>query len=146
MTERENQLLDIAEKIIWLNQDLKPALTGSLMLALRGIEKPREANDIDIICEYLCETDGGLPLMPQGFKIINMNGRKSQVDAIAFENKELGIKVDFMQSNEEIETTEFGIPCGQVKYMIEAKRSYTKNDLSEESRAKHLNDLTFLCP
>ena len=34
MTERENQLLDIAEKIIWLNQDLKPALTGSFRLVL----------------------------------------------------------------------------------------------------------------
>ena len=49
MTEKEIELLEIAKNAIYLNSHINAALTGSLMLSLRGIEKRREASDIDIL-------------------------------------------------------------------------------------------------
>lgn len=55
LTEKELKLLSVAERLIaskkakgWM------ALTGSLALAIQGIKKPREADDIDI-CDYGCD-------------------------------------------------------------------------------------------
>jgi len=141
MTAKENTLLEIAKQVIDMNYQLGAALTGSLMLCVRGIVKQREASDIDIICSYLCEKDEGFPIVPKGFKQIDMDGRKSQVDAIAFENSE-GIKIDFLYSDEKIDDVD-GLPCAQITNMMAAKLQYSIHDLSEESRLKHKQDVEF---
>lgn len=141
LTEKENQLLEVAIQVIDLNRNIWAALTGSLMLAVRGIEKNREANDIDIICGCLCEIDEGLPIVPEGFKQTDMDGRKSQVDSISFENSE-GIKIDFLFSEEKTEDVE-GVQCGNVSDMMIAKNNYSLFDLSPESKLKHTQDLDF---
>lgn len=142
MNNKEKSLLTIAAEIIEMNAVLGAALTGSLMLRLRGFETIREPNDIDIICEYLCEFDEGFPCMPKGYKKIDMEGRKSQVDAIMFEN-ENGIKVDFMQSGEPIEDVS-GIDCGSVECLLKAKEKYILTDTSEYSVQKHTLDINFI--
>ena len=142
MTTNEERLLDIAKEVILLNEHLGAMLTGSLMLSVRGINKRREATDIDIICSYLCEGKDGYPLVPTGFRENKMSGAKSQVDAIKFQNGE-GVSIDFMVSEEcgvEID----GIMCGSVEFLISAKKKYIENDKNEESRKKHELDLTFL--
>jgi len=143
MTHREKALLEIAKEIITINSDLRPALTGSLMLALRGIKKRREASDIDIICENLCEEHEGYPIMPSIWKVGNINGSKSDVDAIQFEHRVSGIKVDFMYSDEKIELVD-EIPCGSIEAMINTKEHYSKHDASEESIKKHSEDIDFI--
>jgi len=97
MTNKEKQLLEIAKETIELNKGLNAKLTESLMITVMGLNKRREAADIDIICDYLCEDGDGLPSIPKGFKECGMDGSKSEVDAIQYVNDE-GIKIEFMQS------------------------------------------------
>ena len=137
-----NELLEIAKQIIEDNNDINAALTGSLLLYHLGIETRNTSNDIDIVCDHLAEKDSGYPFMfPNKWKEISMDGRKSQVDAISFECD--GIKVDFLQSDDK-KIVINGINCGSVIKLIERKIYYAKNDLSEESKQKHIDDLKFL--
>ena len=97
MTEKETQLLEIAKEIIELNKGINAKLTGSLMLAVMGLNKRREAVDIDIICDYLCEKEDGFPIVPKEFKECGIDGSRSEVSAIQFKNSD-GLKVEFMYS------------------------------------------------
>ena len=142
MTEKELKLLEIAKETIHLNEHLGAKLTGSLMLAISGLNKRRDASDIDIICDYLCERDDGFPIVPSEFKEIQMDGSKSEVGAIQFVNKD-GLKIEFMYS-EELSTEINGVQCGELKWLIDAKRRYSENDKDDESRKKHIDDLKYL--
>ncbi len=121
MTFRERRLMRITKKILKLNRDTEILLTGSLMLAVRGIPKRREAKDIDIIF-----TDGGkfaapnyIPIMPKGFTYVAATLDGSQTDCIKF--KKGNIHVDFLYSEEEEEgsfrggTLRFYSKYGQCK-------------------------------
>jgi len=143
ITENEKSLLERAKVILSMNSDIGAALTGSLMLAVRGIERRREAVDVDIICEYLCEKEEGFPSMPSEFKVSGIEGGRSEVDAIQFISKIDGLKIDFLYSDEECEVVD-GISLGSVKELIEAKGRYAKNDKCDESRGKHQFDLVVL--
>lgn len=143
ITENEKVLLERAKVILSMNSDIGSALTGSLMLAVRGIERRREAVDIDIICEYLCEKEEGFPSMPSEFKVSEMEGGGSEVDAIQFISKIDGLKVDFLYSDEECEVVDV-INLGSVKELIEAKQRYAENDKCDESRGRHQLDLVVL--
>ena len=142
MTKKELALLEIAKQTIELNKDCGAKLSGSLMLALRGLHIRREANDIDIICDFLSEKGAGLPSVPQGFKQSSMEGRKSSVEAIQYFNSD-GVKLEFMQSKEPKTVVE-GVPCGSLSMLLLAKRGYSKNDQSPESKTKHEKDLKYL--
>lgn len=143
ITENEKLLLEKAKVILSMNYDIGAALTGSLMLAVRGIERRREAVDIDIVCEYLCEKEEGFPSMPSEYKLSEMEGGKSEVEAIQFASKIDSAKIDFLYSDEEIECVD-GIMLGSVKELIEAKERYAENDKCDESRGKHQLDLVVL--
>jgi len=150
MNEREKKLLDIAISIIELNPDINPRITGSLLLALKGINKRREAQDVDFVCDDLCETESGYPIMPKGFKEVGMDGRRSCVEAIQFINED-GLKIEFMQNCETnddgdnvIIDSDYIVPCGKLYIMILRKQTYIVRDLSEESKKKHSDDLEFL--
>lgn len=142
MTNKEKILLEIAKKTLGLNSNIGAKLTGSLMLSVRGLKKRREASDIDIVCDYLCEHEDGMPIVPTGFKLVEMDGGRSEVDAIQFENKD-GIKIDFLCSDEMREEVG-GVACGELKCLIEAKRFYAANDKDIVSKAKHELDLAYL--
>jgi len=64
MTHEELELLEIAKEIIKSNSHLNAMLSGSLMLAYRGIDKRREATDIDILVSSVT----GALIIPNGFK------------------------------------------------------------------------------
>ena len=142
MTKRELQLFEIAKEVIEKNKDIGAKLTGSLMLAVMGLAKRREAADIDIICDYLCEKEEGLPNVPKGFYIVSMDGGRSEVEAIQFINDN-SIKVEFMTSEESAIMIN-DIKCGGVEWLIEAKQRYAKNDKNDQSREKHELDLEYL--
>lgn len=142
MTEREKLLLEIAKEALKLNADLGAKLTGSLMLAVRGINKRREASDIDIICEYLCEEGSGFPKVPKGFTYEDMDGLRSAVDSVVFKNSE-GVKLEFMCSEEYGECID-GVDCTYLRNLMGAKERYAKNDRQEESRTKHLLDVQYI--
>jgi len=142
MTENELKLLEIAKEAIELNKEIGAKLTGSLMLAVMGINKRREATDIDILCDYLCEKDDGVPIAPIGFKLDGIDGSKSDVEAIQFYNA-YDLKIEFMACEEKTLLIG-GVKCGELRCMIEAKQRYAKNDLNDISRQKHIDDLDYL--
>lgn len=143
ITENEKSLLERAKVILSMNSDIGAALTGSLMLAASGIERRIEAVDIDIICEYLCEKEAGFPSMPSEFKVSEIEGGRSEVEAIQFISKIDGLKIDFLYSDEECEVVD-RFNLGTVKELIEAKERYAKHDKCDESRGKHQLDLVVL--
>ena len=143
ITENEKTLLERAKVILSMNSDIGAALTGSLMLAVRGIERRREAVDVDIICEYIREKEEGFPSMPSEFKVSEIEGGRYEVDAIQFISKIDGLKMDFLYSDEECEVID-GVNLGSVKELIEAKERYAENDKCDESRGKHQLDLVVL--
>ena len=150
MTEREKQLLKIAIEIIELNSEINPRLTGSLLLAIKGINKRREAVDIDFVCYGLCEEEDFYPKMPDAFIETDMDGKSSQVDAIRFENKDC-LKVEFMQSYESHDDSDdvlidgdYTIPCGNLTHLIAKKMRYSRNDLNAETKKKHTEDVDYL--
>jgi hypothetical protein len=142
MTNKELELLEIAKNIIKLNEgNIKMGLTGSLMLALNGINKRREANDIDIVCDILCEKEPGYPILPAGFKRDFMSGEKSAVDVFRFIKDD--IKIDFLYSEEKIMEVK-GVNCGELKLLLNAKKSFSENDKGDESRMKHQLDIEYI--
>lgn len=142
MTAKEIELLEIAKTVLELNSDIGARLTGSLMLAVRGINKRREAQDIDIICEYLCEKDSGRPIVPSGFREVASNGFASEVNAMQFRNAD-DLKIEFMVSEEDSDEIN-GVLCGEVLMLLAAKQRYVLNDKNEESKSKHEQDLAYL--
>lgn len=147
MTTREKELLDIALKVLELNKGrgLDLRLTGSLMLAVRGIEKLREAKDIDFLISEECvaiEGEDYCPLMPKGYRM-DCEGRKSSPDAIKFINDESGVSIDFIPAYEESEDVNC-VPCGTVGGMVDAKLYYAGHDKKIESMKKHALDLLYL--
>lgn len=147
MTNREKELLDIAINILELNEgrDLDLRLSGSLMLAVRGIEKRREATDIDFLIREECmaiEGDDYYPLMPKGYHM-DCEGCKLNPEAIRFVNDESGVSIDFIPMYEESEEVN-GVPCGNVGGMVDAKLYYAGHDEKIESMKKHSLDLLYL--
>lgn len=144
MTDKELQLLEIAKQVLEMNKENlgKMMLTGSLMLALRGINKRREACDIDILCNQLTASELGCPILPKGFKIVNIDGQKSEVNAVQYKNEE-GLKVEFMFSEDKRSIVD-GIYCAEVVDTLYAKVSYGRNDKADVSRFKHLDDVLYI--
>ena len=143
MSDNELKLIEIAKEIIKLNvENIEMALTGSLMLSLRGINKRRESNDIDIICKFICEKPPGKPNMPKGYVFDCMSGEKSAVNVMRFVSAD-GVKVDLLTSDEKTEEIQ-GIYCGQVEKLLDAKYSFSQNDIGKESKEKHELDLEYI--
>jgi len=143
MTDKEQNLLEIAKQVLELNKDSigKAMLTGSLMLAVRGLNKAREAGGIDILCSNLTASEVGHPIMPKEYKLVTIDGMKSEVNAIQFKNED-GIKVEFMYSEEPRDLVD-GVYCTQVNDMLYAKVLYSSRDKNEESRKKHIADVLY---
>jgi len=138
MTEKELELLEIAKSAISLNYHINAALTGSLMLSVRKIDKRRESTDIDILVKDINRIK-----KPDGYwqrEIENEEEYEESQYSRFFENKD-GIHLEFfeMNVNEQIENIN-GIPCGSIKEMLDAKFQYW----NESGNDKHYEDLKFL--
>jgi len=128
----ETKLLKIAKELLAKCEG--SALTGSLMLLVRGIEKRRESHDIDILVktfenlptENLCQAS---PMYP---------------DSVKFKIEDTGINIDFLINDSEIIEIINGIPCGSVEILLNRKYQYSRQDKFPESRNKHRLDLEFL--
>ena len=140
----EKELLEIAKEVISKNNKLNAKLSGSLMLYNMGLNKRRNATDIDIICECLYEDpkDDGFPWIPKGFKLADLDGSRSDVNAMQFINSD-GLKIEFMSSEENGGLIN-DIPCAELSKMVLSKLRYSKGDITIESRNKHLEDLIYL--
>ena len=144
MTKRELELLEIAKEILELNKNkfLELRLTGSLMLALRGIKKPREAQDIDFLITEDCvakKDEDYCPIMPVGF-FMDYNGKASSPDCIYFTKDKL--KVDFIPSWEKAEYVN-NIQCASVDACLDAKYTYTLEDVKDVAD-KHFKDIEYI--
>lgn len=137
MTSQELELIEIAKEIIEKNNHLDAMLSGSLMLAYRGVSKRREATDIDILVEDVW----GTLFIPDGFKEkeIETQEEYEESDYCRFFINKDGIKIDFF-STSEVPAIIDGVSCGSVKTMLDAKYEYWKDNGNE----KHLLDLQFL--
>lgn len=140
MTQGEYNLQNIAKDIIKLNPNLNPILTGSLMLAVRGIKKRREAHDIDILINQPIDPywfDNNFFVLPDGFQ----QASPTYPESIKFQKDD--IIIDFMHSEEEFEVVNC-IPCGFISTMIKRKAFYIKHNNPSEHTEKHRLDLEFL--
>ena len=135
-------LLEIAK---WVTDNNFVGLTGSMMFKLRGIDLEREPNDLDFVGFEGTQNCIDKIKVPKGFFYKYQDGAGSEVNSVIFYNKELGIKLDFMHSKEDIDF-DLEIPLGDLQECIQAKIRYVKNDKSNESKAKHLMDLQKLKP
>ena len=138
-------LLEIAK---WVTDNNSVGLTGSMMFKLRGIDLEREPNDLDFVGFEGTQNRIDKIKVPKGFFYKSQDGAGSEVNSVIFYNKELGIKLDFMYSEEDIDF-DLEIPLGDLQECIQAKIRYVKNDKSNESnesKAKHLRDLQKLKP
>lgn len=138
MTENELKLLEIVKEAIGLNAHINAALTGSLMLSVRGIDKRRKSTDIDILVK-----DVHRIIKPKGFwqRQIETEEEYLESDNCSFFENSDGIHLDFFEvyANEVIELVD-DIPCGSVKTMLDAKFEYWNDNGND----KHYEDLKYL--
>jgi len=126
---KEHDLLD--EAMEFLERNPRAALTGSLMLNVRGINKRREAHDIDIIVPDI--NDLVLPLDWVQVSPVYPDSVKFQVE---------DAYVDIMVSPEEKVQVVNGIRCASIGGLIQAKLNFYKQN--SEASEKHKLDLEFL--
>ena len=140
MTDDEDLLYFIARDIVLMNPNAKLLLTGSLMLALSGIKKRREAHDIDFICD---QSPGDLDIiMPIGY-FLEDDGRYESTTS-RFYNEEKDVYVDFIYT----EDLNFGgmidgIACGTFADLVSAKINYALKN-KDSSATKHLKDVEYI--
>ena len=132
------KMVRLAKEVVDLNKNISPAVTGSLMLKLRGYDIGREPVDLDIIVSELYNTKEGRPIVPEGFKLKSVDSGSSPESMKYFD--ENGFKIEFLFSVEDVDEVD-GIPLGGVRELLLAKIKYGLGDNNENSRKKHLNDI-----
>ena len=140
MTKRERELLEVARLIIMRNK--RCALTGSLLLVHLGLQKKREAHDIDIVCRQPIEVDPECKgknkfWVPDGFE--QAEPTYPDDTSIKFINSILDVEIDFLFSPEEPFTNYKHLPCGSVIEMVKAKERFAKQE--SDAAEKHKDDL-----
>lgn len=146
LTPKELELLRTAEEILFSNiNDSWIMLSGSLALAIQGIKKPREADDIDI-CNYSCET---WDLTKTGAKQIT--GDSDEYDEFFCEFEKNDHKVHYLQmSLGELEDEYLTVTHGymsfkvlKAKYILEYKMRHAFDDEHGHPQ-KHKRDLIYI--
>jgi len=135
----EKDLLEIAKEIISLNENLSPTLTGSLMLYVRGVNKRREAHDIDILINQQITQDWfevNQIVLPEGF----IQASPAYPDSIKFTKDE--ISLDILYSEEPSELIN-GVNCVSIANMVDRKYYYAINNIGVAAE-KHRLDLEFM--
>ena len=154
MTNREKELLSVASEVMEAlrSNGLECALSGSLMLAVAGINKRRESNDIDIVVDsnllynqFQASECGdfnayviGL-VEPKCGKVISTSN--TVYPTVSFIHK--GFKVDLIDSIEEYNVVN-GVVCGSLFDLVYAKYSYSLDDSNPETKRKHSEDVQYI--
>lgn len=139
-------LLDLAKEIISNSIGCKHmALTGSLMLKLRGLPVNRKVEDLDLIVSVEDNLTNVI-WEPPYFQVLST---PDYPDLIMY-NERTKVRVDVMRSDEfsDIEDKPMdiieGILCANPFHTILAKEHFAQNDRQDESREKHQKDLLAL--
>lgn len=141
MKKEEKFLLGIYLEIQAMNEG-KVGLTGSLLLAFKDLPKARKAKDVDMVC-----SDPQSVVINSNFANAGEEQKGSDGYCRKLIHKATGTRIDILGSGEPIgKSVNYGLEVntGSVELMMEAKESYSDNDLNEESRKKHCDDLDFL--
>ncbi len=130
LSDNERRLLEIATELMATDELL--LLSGSLMLAVAGINRRREAVDIDFVYgNYAANFK-----TPEG---ASDDAFASDGTAYCFKYK--GVKVDILSSGEQ--PTEInGIRCASYAELLKSKYNFSKQD--NPSAEKHRLDLIHL--
>lgn len=154
MTNREKELLSVASEVMdaLRSNGLECALSGSLMLAVAGINKRRESNDIDILVDsnllynqFQASECGDFRayvislVEPKCGKVIAISHKLYPI--VSFIHK--GFKVDLIDSIEEY-TVINGTVLGSLFYLVYAKYSYSLDDSNPETKRKHSEDVQYI--
>lgn len=91
LTEKEMNLFQTAKTILEGNYDV--VLTGSLALAIQGIKKPRESDDIDL-CSYACNLNR---ILKKG--ALQIGGNEDKYDDFFAEFELNGEKIHYLKMN-----------------------------------------------
>lgn len=135
MTEKENNLLKVAKVIAKDNPEF--ILTGSLMLAVRGIDKRREACDLDFIC-------------PLNFTVSNCKiSNAVVVHDVKYPNSTLKFQmgsliIDVLRSGDGYYDVIDDIKVASVANTIVEKQWIVEHSKNGETRVKHHLDLLYL--
>ena len=139
MTNREKELLSVASEVMEAlrSNGLECALSGSLMLAVAGINKRRESNDIDIVVDsnllynqFQAAECGDFNAYVIGLveskcgKVVSIS--KTIYPIVSFIHK--GFKVDLIDSIEEYNVVN-GVVCGSLFDLVYAKYSHSLDDV-----------------
>lgn len=149
LTPKELELLRTAEDLIcykaktWETKTMM--LSGSLALAIQGIKKPREADDIDI-CDYGCSA---CDLTQVGAKQIT--GDSDEYDEFFCEFEMNGHKVHYLEMSLGELGNEYLIVCHgnlrfrvlEAKYILEYKMRHAFDDEHGHPQ-KHKKDLIYI--
>lgn len=148
LTEKELKLLRTVEKIL-ASKEIKGcmALTGSLALAIQGIKKPREADDIDI-CDYACDP---WDLLRIGGGIRQITGASDEYSDFFCEFSLDGDRIHYLEMNlgeldDECLTVYHGNVCFKVlkaQYILEYKLRHSY-DTDHGNPLKHKRDLIYI--
>ena len=154
MTNREKELLSVASEVMEAlrSNGLECALSGSLMLAVAGINKCRESNDIDIVVDsnllynqFQASECGDFRayvislVEPKCGKVIAISNKL--YPTVSFIHK--GFKVDLIDSIEEY-TVINGTVLGSLFDLVYAKYSYSLDDSNPETKRKHSEDVKYI--
>lgn len=149
LTPKELELLKTAEELICNKNnpvDTKSMmLSGSLALAIQGIKKPREADDIDI-CDYDCEAWN---LTQVG--ATQITGDSNKYDEFFCEFEMNGHKIHYLEmSLGELENEYITVYHGSLrfrvlkaKYILEYKTRHSYDDGLGHPQ-KHKKDLIYI--
>lgn len=128
--DKETILVEIAKKFIACNPN-KIAITGSLMLKLRGIDLGREIEDLDLIINDYCTNI----VFPMDLEFTDI---EKASDSTSLKYKYGDIAIDILSTVEDIEVVN-GLPLGNLSQLINKKYMYSKQN--NESAKKHYDDL-----
>lgn len=144
ITNRERLLISQAKFLLKNNNNI--LLGGSLMLTIRGINKRREAQDIDVI---IINSDSSLlnTLDDNGYKNIK-NGSVYEEGSLVrtFYNEKLNIKIDLLYVEKYVSSISVidDIQCASIDSLIKAKYEYLSKNKKAISIEKHKLDLSYL--
>lgn len=163
MTDSEEKLLTKAFSIMNVLEraGLNPRLSGSLMLSVIGVKKPRDASDIDIVVdksvmESLSDYQAVSAYATFFLHILKDLHNESNdcvygPEVIVKVKNEYGLsfivndtKVDLIPSLETENEIVNGVKCASLFQLLLAKYRFSKDDESPESKAKHRNDIEYI--
>lgn len=130
LTEKERDMISVALEL--MSNDSNILLSGSLMLAVAGVVKRREAHDIDFVVADFA----GNHKLPKG--ATEGNG-SSDGTCLSYVYK--GYKVDILSSNE-TPTEIGGIRCASYTNLLKSKYGFSTQD--NPAAEKHRLDLLHL--